>query len=242
MKAGFLAAFCLLTLAGQAHAGWYHVENFEGTIGEKPVHISIQKYDGFGSGIAVEGSYFYDAKRTPIPIYGKVVGDTLQLCEILNEEQFQKTLIVGSKTAVDTASCPLSLSVSATGVSGTFKEGDITHPVELRKTASLDDTADGIVEGVVEIPFWAQTDAYMFSGLYEKTELGICMTRLRVIEKTGGKVHQEIRFGDDQCDAGMVMTPIYMNVEKFTDGGRDTIAVNFRDGGMGYSQTYKLDR
>lgn len=242
MKAGFLAVFCLLTLAGEAHAGWYHVENFEGTIGEMPVHISIQKYDGFGSGITVEGSYFYDARRKPIPVYGKIVGDMLQLCETLNEQQFKKTLIVGSKRAVDTTSCPLSLRVSAAGASGTFREGDVTHPVELRKTASLDDTADGIVEGIVEIPFWAQTDAYMLSGLYEKTALGICMTRLRVIDKTSGKMHQEIRFSDDQCDAGMVMTPIYMNVEKIADDGRDTIAVNFRDGGMGYSQTYKLDK
>ena len=65
---------CLLVLSGKAFAGWYQVKNYEGSIGPNPVHLSLQRYDGFGSGITVEGSYFYDAKQSPIALYGKAEG------------------------------------------------------------------------------------------------------------------------------------------------------------------------
>ncbi|TPN60374.1 hypothetical protein FJ981_02250 [Mesorhizobium sp. B1-1-4] len=68
------AFFCLLLLSQKAVAGWYHVENYEGSIGPDPVHLSLQTYDSFGSGITVEGSYFYDAGQSPIALYGTVSG------------------------------------------------------------------------------------------------------------------------------------------------------------------------
>ena len=59
MGRGFIAAvFCLLMQSGNAVAGWYQVENYEGSVGPNPVHLSLQRYASFGSGITVEGSYF----------------------------------------------------------------------------------------------------------------------------------------------------------------------------------------
>lgn len=241
MKTFILTVAGLFILSGQAFAGWYHVENFEGFIGDRPVHFSLQKYDSFGSGITVEGSYFYNGERIPIPLYGTVNGDNVRFCEIANEKEFQKVLIVGSKTPVDTTRCPFSLTVNQTGATGAWHDEATSHPITLRKVATMDDTSDATITGTVEIPFWAQTANQMFSGIYEKTASGICMTTLRVINKASGKVDQEIGFPDDPCDAGMVMTPIYMNVEKFTETGTVEIAINFRDGGMGHSQSYRFD-
>jgi hypothetical protein len=99
MSRGFMAAvFYLLLLSEKAVAGWYQVENYEGPIGANPVHVSLQRYASFGSGITVEGSYFYDAKQSPIAIYGKADGSKLALCEIADDKEFQRVLIMGSKT------------------------------------------------------------------------------------------------------------------------------------------------
>ena len=241
LRTFIFAVVGLFTLSGQAFAGWYHVENFEGFIGDRRVHFSLQKYDSFGSGITVEGSYFLDDKRSPIPLYGTVNGDSVRLCEISTEREFQKVLIVGSKMPVDTTRCPFSLTVNETGATGAWNDGKTFQPVTLNKIGALDDTGDLAITGSVEIPFWAQTAHQMFSGIYEKTASGICMTKLHVINKASDKVGQEIRFPDDPCDAGMVMTSIYMNVEKFTETDTVGIAINFRDGGMGHSQAYKFD-
>ena len=63
------------------------------------------------------------------------------------------------------------------------------------------------------------------------------MAKMQVIKKSNGKVIQAITFKDDDCNAGMLMTPIYMNVQKWVEGGRDIISVNFRGGGAGDRKT-----
>lgn len=83
MRRGIIAAVgCLLLLSQKAFAGWYQVENYEGSIGPNPIHLSLQRYDGFGSGITVNGSYFYDARQIPIAIYGKADGTKLTLARL----------------------------------------------------------------------------------------------------------------------------------------------------------------
>lgn len=241
MRTFILAVVGLFTLYSQAFAGWYNVENFEGFVGDRSVHFSLQKYEGFGSGITVEGSYFFDDRREPIPLYGTATDGIVRLCEIANDQEFQKILIIGSKAPVVTTDCPFSLTVNETGATGAWTGGATSHPITLKKVATMDDTSDAVMTGTVEIPFWAQTANQMFVGIYEKTASGICMTKLHLINKASGVIDQEISFPDDPCDAGMVMTPIYMNVEKVAEDGTDEIAINFRDGGMGYSQAYRLD-
>ncbi|TPN38844.1 hypothetical protein FKO01_05915 [Mesorhizobium sp. B2-3-3] len=228
-------------MSGKATAGWYHVENYEGTIGSQPVHVSLQTYHGFGSGITVEGSYFYDARQSPIAVYGKLNGTKLALCEISGKEEFDRILVMGSKTPIDTAGCPFSLDIAESGAAGTWSKGD-SYPVPLKKVSSMDDTGDTKLDGTIEIPFWAETAADRFAGVYTNTDSGTCMAKMQVIKKSSGRVVQEIAFDDDGCNAGMLMTPIYDNVQKWVEHGKDVISVNFRGGGAGDTEDYVFNR
>lgn len=236
------AIFCVLLLTVKAAAGWYHVENYEGYIGPQPVHVSLQTYDGFGSGMTVEGSYFYDAKQSPIAVFGKLNGTRVALCEISNDKEFDRILVVGSKIPVDTTQCPFFLDMAESGATGTWSKGADKYPVTLKKVASVDDTSDTKIDGTVEIPFWAETAAHRFAGVYTNTDSGTCMAKLQVIKKSSRKVVQEIAFDDDGCDAGMLMTSIYANVQKWVERRKDIISVNFRGGGAGHTIDYAFDR
>lgn len=242
MGRGFIAVvFCLLLLTEKAVAGWYQVENYEGSIGPNPVHLSLQRYASFGSGITVEGSYFYDAKQSPIAIYGKADGSKLALCEIADDKEFQRILVMGSKTPVDITGCPLSLDLGESGATGIWSKGADKFPVTLKKVASLDNTGEGKIAGTVEIPFWAETATDRFAGVYTKVGAGICMTKMQVINKKKNKVVQEIGFDDEDCNAGMSTTPIYMNVEKWVERGKNIISVNFGGGKFAGANDYVLN-
>lgn len=231
------AVFCMLLLGGKASAGWYHVENYEGSIGPNPVHLSLQTYS-FGSGITVQGSFFYDAKQLPIAVYGKASGTSLALCEITDDKEFERVIVMGKKTGLDTAGCPFSLELGDGILTGSWSKGADKFPINLRKVAGLDDTKEGKVEGSVEIPFLAQTATDRFAGIYAKTDDGICMTKMQIINKKRRKVAQTIKFGGDLCNAGMLMTFIYSNVQKSVERGKDIIFVNFYDGRAGYEEEY----
>ncbi|MBZ9990737.1 hypothetical protein LB572_26890 [Mesorhizobium sp. BH1-1-5] len=231
----------MLLLSQKAFAGWYQVENYEGSIGSNPVHLSLQKYASFGSGITVEGSYLYDTKQSPIAIYGKADGSRLSLCEIADDKEFQRVLVIGSKTSVDTTGCPFSLEISESGAAGSWSKGADKFPVTLKKVASLDDTGDLKIDGTVEIPFWAETARDRFAGIYAKSDAGICMTKLQVINKKTKKAVQEIGFDDEDCNAGMSTTPIYMNVQKWVEGGKDIISVDFGGGKFAGANDYVLN-
>lgn len=242
MRRGIIAAVgCLLLLSQKAFAGWYQVENYEGSIGPNPVHLSLQRYASFGSGITIEGSYFYDAKQSPIAIYGKVDGSRLSLCEIADDKEFQRVLVMGSKTPVDTTGCPFLLELAENAATGSWSKGKDKHPVSLKKVASLDDTGDLNVDGTVVIPFWAETATDRFAGVYTKTDAGICMTKMQVINKKKKRVVQEIGFDDQDCNAGMSATPIYMNVQKWVEGGKDIISVDFGGGKFAGASDYVLN-
>ena len=235
------AMTCLLMMSTQASAGWYHVENFEGFVGTDAVHLSLQTYDGFGSGITIEGSYFHDAKRSPVALYGKSHAGKLELCEIRDDREFHRIIVMGSKTPIDTSRCPLSLTLDNRSATGTWSRAGKTDVVSLKKVATLDDTGDAQINGTVEIPFWAQSPTRMFTGVYVSTDAGICMQALKITEKASYIVDQEIRFDVDDCNAGMLMTPIYMNVERQADSDGDMLFVNIRDGRAGHSLDYRLN-
>ena len=239
MARHFVSVLFLLLLSTQAHAGWYHVENYEGAVGPDSIHLSLQTYDGFGSGITVQGSYFYDAKRSPVALYGKTTDGKLELCAIANDEEFYRIIVMGSKTPFDTSRCPLSQTLDDNGATGSWRKDGQMQPVSLKKVATLDDTGEAQISGTVEIPFWAQTATHMFSGLYASADTGICMQTLQIIDKNSNKVDQQIDFDNNDCNAGMLMTPIYMNVERQADG--DMILVNIRDGQAGDSMDYSFN-
>ncbi|MFK8251672.1 hypothetical protein [Ancylobacter terrae] len=236
-----IAAFVLALLpVSPAAAGWYRVETYTGTVGPYPVTLSLQRYDDFGSGITVEGSYVYDRRQSPIALYGTAEGARLRLCETAEAAEIQRILVQGLKTPVDTAACPFTLDVGPDGASGTWSAGGRNLPVALTRTGRLDDTGAGVVEGTVAIPFWAQTARHRFAGIYTKSDAGICMTRLQAIDKTSAKVTGEIAFDRDDCNAGMVMTSIYLNATaRAAHGiGSYVVAVEFRDGRAGTTADY----
>ncbi|MFK4446847.1 hypothetical protein ABH944_007058 [Caballeronia udeis] len=56
---------CVISFAASsAHAGWYEITNYAGTIGSVPVHMSLQTYDDINRNEPgqwrVNGSYYYD--------------------------------------------------------------------------------------------------------------------------------------------------------------------------------------
>ena len=235
-----LAAFAIFAFGAPAMAGWYQVENYEGEVGGKPIHISLQTYD-FGSGITVEGSYYFDAERRPVAVYGAVKDGRTVLCEISSEAELKRIVFIGSKTPFDFAACPLVLSFDNDRAGGRWTRDGVDHAVTLKKVASLNDRGEPSIEGRVDIPFWAQTATHMIVGRYENTASGICLSTVGFINKASGKRDQELHYSDDPCNAGMLMTPIYMNVERWTDSGREILGVNFRDGRAGYSEDFVYD-
>jgi len=237
-----LAVTCLSpSSVAAATAGWYRVDNYVGSIGADPIHFSIQTYADFGSGITAEGSYFSDAKQSPIAIYRRARGKTLELCEIPDDKALDRILWTGSKTPVDTAGCPFALDLRDGGATGTWTRGATIYLVALEKVATLDDTGETKVNGTVAIPFWAQTPRSMFSGIYENTKSGVCMRKLQIINKGDKTVEQELDFDKDGC-AGTLMTAIYWNVEKRIENGADVISINFQDGGAGHATDYVFNR
>ena len=235
-----LAVTGLLMFSQSAFAGWYQVTNYEGTIGERYVQVSLQTYD-FGSGITVEGSLVSADDDGPIALYGTTEGADLSLCMIATPEELDAVLIQGSTTPVDTTDCPFALTKSADGFEGTLTVDGDSSPVSLQLLATLDDTGDGVVTGTVEIPFWKQTEAHSFLGTYAKTDMGICLTTLQVINRSTGAIDQELALSEDSCNAGMVMTPIYLNVETFEGDDGPLVSVNYLDNQGGYAEDYAVD-
>jgi hypothetical protein len=239
-KCLLLASLFSCLLCSEAFAGWYRVETYTGAIGAAPVHLSVQYYDSFGSGISVEGSYFFDSKVIPIPLYGVRVAGQLRLCEISGKEQFQKVLVVGSKTPVETGECPFALEVGDGTLRGQRRSAGKTDDVILQRVGMLDDTGrDGKIKGTIEIPFWGQTPEHAFIGTYGEIDSRICLIRVAVVDKKTRREASTLKLDDDDCAAGLLATPIYGNI---ADGsGPDTITVDYQRGRTGESRDYKLD-
>lgn len=241
MKRIAVALGAMLLLSQNAAAGWYRVENYQGAVGPAVVHLSLQTYE-FGSGITVEGSYFIAGENKPVVVYGQDRDGRLELCEIKDDAEFERIMVQGSATPVDTSGCPIVLEIDEGKAFGTWQIGGESHSVKLKQVASLDDTGAGAITGTVAIPFWHATASHRFSGLYRQTDAGICMERLQLINRATSQVDQEIAFEDDDlCRAGTVMTQIYQNVEAYRDGDADIVSVNFADGRMGYAVDYLVD-
>jgi hypothetical protein len=161
-----LLTIILLLVAAKANADGSRVTNYVGQIGPYPVHLSIQTND-FGSGLEVHGSYYYDKHRSPIPLYGKLIGNSASLCEIHSDDEIDKILVRGSKSGFDTTKCPLRLVFSNDEATGQWTDHRGSFDVKLKRVGSLDYSELGRIDGVVEIPFWGQTKNYMFIGVYK---------------------------------------------------------------------------
>jgi hypothetical protein len=237
----WLLLFSLLFACCDVNAGWYQVTNYEGRIGEYPIHFSIQEYDYFGSGLNVRGSYFYDKNRGSIPLYGKLdKNGGLSLCEIHTADQYWKILMQGSLTPIDTSGCPFQLKLTKGSASGRWSNDGRSYDVALLETAHLNDTQGFRTSGLVEIPFWGQTTGHLFIGSYA-LEGAEGRATVKVVDKRTGQVIQEIQPEKHGCTFGFLMTPIYMNVESSGTGRSEEILINCYDSGAGSVALYKLN-
>jgi hypothetical protein len=232
-----IALCATLFATSAAHAGWYEVRNYAGTIGNAPVHVSLQTFDNLNKNEPaqwrVDGSYYYDAHRIPIPLQGKRQPDgKMQLCEATVPASFGDSPVVPKASPANPVPCPITLTVADAGASGEWNDGKKTLPITLRQVASLNDTAINAprVDGTVEIPMWHHTKNYLLLGVYQASKDGLLsMTGLRLVNIKSGHVDKDIKLDG----AGTVATSIYANVYRGADTRHVTVIFEGGDHGMG---------
>ncbi|EKF74558.1 hypothetical protein A11A3_08025 [Alcanivorax hongdengensis A-11-3] len=219
-----LSLIPLLILTSPATAGWYRVTNYTGHLGDAAVHLSLQVYS-FGSGLNVEGSYYYDRYRSPIVLYGKLDGDQLALCEIHDTRTFSRIIEQGSKSGFDTTACPLQLTLTGQGANGKWHDRHHTLAVNLSRAGQLNDDHPAHGSAELKIPFWGQTAYHTFVGLYRTEQGNVSIDRVDVISKASGKVVQRFNPNAHECGFGFTMTPIYMNLQTASPRGPEQIVL-----------------
>ncbi|MGQ3277303.1 MAG: hypothetical protein ACT6WE_12165, partial [Shinella sp.] len=213
-------SFLLLSF-NSAHAGWYQIKNYEGMIRNRLVHVSLQTF-GKLNGKAdthVVGTYYYDTHRIPIKLDGNLLPDgNMALCESdLRPGEPQTNEVIKRR-------CVFSLLASSNNLTGSWKSGSTSFDVQLRQIAELDNNDEERIEGRVEIPMWYHTGKAMFVGVYGKIDVceKIVMSELKIVSIFDGTVlgnmpltepAEEANPNDLLCEAGVLMTEIYSNVE-----------------------------
>jgi hypothetical protein len=229
----------LFLLACRSASAWYNVTNYEGHVGGNPIHFSIQKYEHFGSGLNIDGSYYYDRHMAPIPLYGKLdEAGRLSLCEIHSDEEFDKIFIHGSATPIDVSACPFQLELGKQSASGHWAKGERKYEVALNETARLENTGKNpTLTGKLEIPFWGQTAKHAFIGIYEPDR----PVRVNVVNKRSRQLVQLLQPEED-CFFGFFMTAIYMNVERYDSRGSEQVLFNCYSPKANVFVWYKLNK
>lgn len=233
-KIKFAFDVCVLLLSASTQAAYipYVVNNYEGYIGKYPVHLSLQYYD-FGKNVNIEGSYYYNSHRSPIPLYGVNEPNIIVLCEAISNENFDRYIVQGEKFEV--SKCPFKLTRNSTGLLGEWRNEQSTLKVDLKETVGL---SNGVLNGTakkIDIPFWGQTKQHSFIGVYEASTDGIVINKVNVLDKKNGELTQVINPQLNGCEFGLYMTSIFQNIEK--DGSqirlncystRSDVSVNYR--------------
>ncbi|WP_446901166.1 hypothetical protein [Burkholderia sp. YIM B11467] len=226
-----------------SYAGWYEIANYTGTIGNAPVHVSLQTYDALDRNDAgrwrIDGSYYYDAHRKPIPLQGHREPDgRMTLCEASPAASNAEAPVVPPESPSHPKPCPIALNLTGKTATGTWDDGRKTLPITLNEVGRMNDNdRDHLqLDGAVDIPMWYRTKTHMLVGVYTLSDsCGIAMRSLRAVNIATGHIDRTIPL---DCDAGMVMTSIYANV---TDARRaGYVSVEFRDSKMGYEQDVSL--
>lgn len=236
----------LLAASSSAHAGWYEVVNYVGTIGSQPVHLSLQTFDYLDRNEPgqwhVDGSYYYDAHRVPIPLQGKRQPDgTMRLCEAKEPASFADSPKVPPPSATHPVPCPIALKVSGAEASGEWRDGKHVLPITLHRVGRLDDTGrqPHRVVGVVEIPMWHHTRNHLLLGVYASSrDCSLSMASLRLVNIKSGRVDREMKF---PCGTGVVATPIYANVYRASNPRYVTVISQGGYHGMGDDQDVEIE-
>lgn len=237
-----LNTLMLMLFTSSADAGWYEVKNYVGTVGSAPVHVSLQTYDSYREEPAhsrVDGSYYYDAHRTPIPLQGQRQPDgRMVLCEAVQPRSNAKWPSVPKASKAHPAPCPIALKFADDSATGEWNDDKKILPIVLHQVGSLDDTrATHIIDGVVEIPMWHHTKTHLLLGIYQSAkDCPVSMLQLRLINIATGRTDREIPF---ECSAGMIMTPIYANVYRGPKPRQ--VTVGFQGGKMGYDEVIDIE-
>jgi len=220
-----LGLLACLPLAAQA--GWYEVRNYTGTLGNHSVHVSLQTYRWLQQGKLgkVDGSYYYNKYLTPIALHGEQQTERqMTLCEEPDNK------------------CPITLTVTDQGASGTWSDGKRTLPIKLQQVGRLDNTDDNhpLLEGIIEIPMWSHTKNRMFLGVYDHHVAEdplerpyITMKAIKEIETKNGRL---VRTLDVDDLAGLLTTPIYMNVEATVQDKGLSLMIQHGGGHMGFDE------
>jgi len=234
-----LSLSILTSMAANATESGYTINNYQGRIGNNPVHLSIQNY-AFGPSSNIEGSYYYDKYRSPIALYGKRTATSIELCEVNNDKEYDEHLLEGKK--YDSSTCPLKLTDNGAVLQGNWQNKKHTLPVSLTRTDSLTQQAfSGEAPTSIEIPFWGQTALHSFIGVYQKTEKGVSIDKVKVLNKKTGNIDQIIDPQSHDCDFGFYMTAIYQNIEK--DDDQSSIILNcYSNGPADNSMFYRFDK
>jgi hypothetical protein len=231
----------LLFLMSSARAGWYEIRNFVGTVGSAPVHVSLQTFDSVNKGDSaqwhVDGSYYYDVHRIPIPLQGQRQADgSMVLCEAEQPRSIVESPQVPVASAKIPVPCPIALKFSDDKVGGEWNDGKKVLPIVLRQVGNLNDDDSIQLNGIVEVPMWYHTKTHLLLGIYESSEdCPVSMRHLRLINTATGQVDRELAF---DCDAGMVMTTIYSNVSRGPTIHK--VTVGFRGGKMGHDEVIDI--
>ncbi|WP_155510367.1 hypothetical protein [Pseudomonas fluorescens] len=209
-----LAAVTLLSIPINARADWYIIDNYKGKIGSNNVHVSLQRYEHFGSGKNINGSYYYDSRSAPIPLYGRHESSTIELCETHNERDYEINFNSGNENGVKMHFCPFKLTESEDGLRGVWKSKEKIYKALLKHNNSLNSETKQITrQEKIEIPYWGQTPTHSFIGIYQKNENGIYIDKINTINKATGEIEQTINPQSQACQFGFYMTSIYQNIE-----------------------------
>lgn len=224
---------------GPASAGWYRVTNYEGLLGQTPIHLSIQQHEGDGpGGLNIYGDYYRDRDMVAIPLYGTLDEQgRLTLCQTPSFDEYAKVVLKRSPTPpVDTSGCAFRLTLADQSISGSFVEGKRKSDVRLKQTAYLDDTQGLNITGTFALPFWGQTPQYLFVGVYSPKGYVV----VNVINKRSHHVIQVIHPERHGCNFGYFITLIHMNVESFPHRPEQVI-LRCQGPKDGYMLQYKLN-
>jgi len=236
----------ILFATSSAHAGWYEIKNYQGSIGKAAVHISLQTFTEIDKNQPgqwhVDGSYYYDAHRTPIPLQGTRTADgKMQLCEASEPASFPEGPIVPKASPSKPVPCPINLQISDHSAAGEWNDGKNTLPITLRQIASLDDTSNDTphIEGSVEIPMWHHSKTHLLLGIYQpSTDCPLSMTRLRLVNIKNGQIDKTLKF---ECGTGTVATSIYANVYRGQKPGHVTVIAEGGYHNMGDDQDVVIE-
>jgi len=242
-----LPLYLTLLAASSAHAGWYEIRNYTGTVGNVAVHMSLQTYDRINHDQPgrwlVDGSYYYDAHRIPIPLQGHRKPDgQVELCEASEPASFGTAPAVPAASPQHPDPCPIKLKVTDSGATGEWNDGKKTLPIALHLVGSLDDTGSGapVLAGVVEIPMWHHTKTHLLLGIYQLSkDCPISMVSLRLVNIANGKVDKNLAF-DDDC-YGTIATSIYEGVYRAANPRHVTVLAPGGDHGMGEDKDIAIE-